>query len=70
MPHVTAPAPRHHDRAAARLARPPALRRPQLSPLDLVSLQIVAGFLAPLPVIQLGHWLFGWNSVAVMFGGQ
>ena len=33
-------------------------------------LQVIAGFLGPLPVILLGHLLFGWPSVAVMIGGQ
>jgi hypothetical protein len=61
MPHVTAP---------ARLFRRHTARRPRLSALDIVSLQVIGGFLGPLPVIQLGHWLFGWDSVAVMFGGQ
>lgn len=41
----------------------------RLSPLDAVSLQVICGFVAPLPVIQAGHWLLGWPSVAVMFGG-
>lgn len=74
MHHVTAPAPRRHDRAraAAPLFRsPPAARRAlRLSPLNAVSLQALAGFLLPLPIIQLGHLLFGWSSVAVMWGGQ
>ncbi len=73
MRHVTAPAPRRHDRAraAAPLIRPrPATRTSRLTALDVVSLQVVAGFLGPLPVIQLGHLLFGWPSVTVMIGGQ
>lgn len=59
---------RRDRRAAFNLAR---LRGwlAQLSPLDAVSLQVICGFLAPLPIIQAGHWLFGWPSVAVMFGG-
>ncbi|MBB6503180.1 hypothetical protein F4693_000129 [Sphingomonas endophytica] len=73
MRHVTAPAPRRHDsaRAAAQLIRlRPAPSASRLTALDVVSLQVVAGFLGPLPVIQLGHLLFGWPSVAVMIGGQ
>ncbi len=74
MHHATSPAPRRHDRAraAAPLFRaPPApLRASRLSPLNAVSLQALAGFCLPLPFIQLGHWLFGWSSVAVMWGGQ
>ncbi len=73
MRHVTAPAPRRHERAraAAPLIRPRPARRPsRLTPLDVVSLQAIAGFLGPLPVIQLGHLLFGWPGVTVMFGGQ
>lgn len=73
MPPVTAVhAPRRHarPRAATPIARAPIARRRRVSPLNAVSAQIVAGFLLPLPFIQLGHWLFGWASVAVMFGGQ
>jgi len=71
MRHVIAPAPRRYDRAPAPLIRPcPASRAPRLTPLDVVSLQVVTGFVGPLPVIQLGHLLFGWPSVTVMFGGQ
>lgn len=71
MPHVTAHAARRHERAraAAPIFRAPPVRRPRrLSPLNAVSLQAIAGFLLPLPFIQAGHWLFGWPSVAVMFG--
>ncbi|GAA4221665.1 hypothetical protein GCM10022253_28230 [Sphingomonas endophytica] len=72
MRHVTAAAPRRHDRARAAPPIPPhrARRASRLTPLDVVSLQAIAGFLGPLPVIQLGHLLFGWPSVTVMFGGQ
>lgn len=72
MPHVTATAPRRHERAraAAPIFRAPARRRsPRLSPLNAVSLQVIVGLLGPLPFIQLGHLLFGWPSVTVMFGG-
>lgn len=72
MPHVTTHAPRRHDRAraAAPMFRAPAARRaPRLSPLNAVSLQVIAGLIGPLPFIQLGHLVFGWPSVAVMFGG-
>ncbi len=71
MRHVTAPAPRRHDRANAPLIRArPAPRASRLSPLDIVSLQVITGFVGPLPIIEVGHLLFGWPSVAVMFGGQ
>jgi hypothetical protein len=46
-----------------------APRTRRLSPLDAVSLQVIAGLIGPLPFIQLGHLAFGWPSVAVMFGG-
>lgn len=72
MPHVTALAPRRHHRARAAvpLLRAPAMaREPSLSPLSAVSLQIITGLIGPLPFFQLGHFLFGWPSVAVMFGG-
>lgn len=72
MPHVTAPAPRSHDRAPAAtpmFQAPAKSRELRLSPLNAVSLQIIAGLIGPLPFIQLGHLLFGWPSVAVMFGG-
>ncbi|MEH3103465.1 MAG: hypothetical protein PGN12_06120 [Sphingomonas phyllosphaerae] len=72
MPHVIAPAPRRHDRARA--AAPTfqvqaTSYEPRMSPLNAVSLQIIAGLIGPLPFIQLGNLLFGWPSVAVMFGG-
>ncbi len=74
MHHVTTPAPRRHDRsrAAAPLFRasPAPRRAPRLSPLNAVSLQALAGFCLPLPFIHAGHLLFGWSSVAVMWGGQ
>ncbi|WP_341207254.1 hypothetical protein [uncultured Sphingomonas sp.] len=44
-------------------------RLARLSPLDMVSAQVICGFVLPLPFIQAGHWLLGWPSVAVMFGG-
>lgn len=73
MPHVTATAPRRHEhaRAAAPIFRAPARRRsPRLSPLNAVSLQVIVGLLGPLPFIQVGHWLFRWPSVAVMWGAM
>lgn len=72
MPHVTVSSPRRHDRARAAVAMlraPVAPRALRLSPLNAVSLQVTLGLVGPLPFIQLGHWLFGWPSVAVMFGG-
>jgi hypothetical protein len=72
MRDLIAPSSRRHDRAcaAAPTFRPPAVPcEPRLSPLNAVSLQIIAGLIGPLPFIQLGHLLFGWPSVAVMFGG-
>lgn len=72
MRHVTASAPRRHDRARAAVPMfraPPARRARRLSPLNAVSLQVIAGLLGPLPFIQLGHLAFGWPTVAVMFGG-
>ncbi|MBB3691481.1 hypothetical protein [Sphingomonas sp. BK580] len=80
MHHVAFP-PRRQARARA-ISRPlPPIAAPMpivegapqargLSSLDTIALQIVAGFVFPLPVIQVGHWLFGWTSVTVMFGGQ
>lgn len=73
MPHVTAPAPRRRLRARAgvplfRSPTAPIARRQ--NPLMAVSTQVIVGFLAPLPVIQVGHWLFGWPSVAVMWGAM
>ena len=44
-------------------------RLARLSPLDMVSAQVIFGFVLPLPFIQAGHWLLGWPGVAVMFGG-
>lgn len=75
MHHVTTPPRRHRDRSRATtlLFRAPAQSMPgrrRLGSLDTVALQVIVGFVAPLPVIQLGHWLFGWTSVAVMFGGR
>lgn len=74
MLHAVTP-PRRHERArVAATPLPPiadtAQRARGLSSLDVVAVQIIAGFIAPLPLIQLGHWCFGWSSVAVMFGGQ
>ena len=74
MHHVTTPAPRCHGRARAAAplfrASPASRRPPRLSHLNAVSLQALAGFCLPLPFIQAGHLLFGWSSVAVMWGGQ
>ncbi len=78
MHHVAHYPPRRHDRARgpatlfrAIPAEPPiAAPIVREAPLLSVSVQVVAGFVAPLPFIQLGHWLFGWPSVAVMWGGQ
>ena len=75
MHHVATPPRRHRDRAqpTALLCRAPAQSQPgsrRLGSLDAVALQVIVGFTAPLPIIQLGHWMFGWTSVAVMFGGQ
>lgn len=71
MPHVTVSAPRRRDRArvVSPMRAPAEPRAPRLSPLNAVSLQVIAGLIGPLPLIQLGHLLFGWPSVAVMFGG-
>ncbi|MBY9062459.1 hypothetical protein K7957_05880 [Sphingomonas yunnanensis] len=74
MLHAATP-PRRHDRARAAVPLLPPLSRAatptcRLSSLDLVAVQIITGFISPLPFIQLGHWCFGWTSVTVMFGGQ
>ncbi|KTT72639.1 hypothetical protein NS334_08580 [Sphingomonas endophytica] len=37
--------------------------------LHRISMWSVAGFFLPLPFIQIGHWLFGWDSVNVIVGG-
>lgn len=47
----------------------PAISPARLSPLDIVALQVICGFILPLPFIQTGHWLLGWPSVSIMFGG-
>lgn len=65
---------RHRRPVTIALARPPAprigMRRTYgLDHLQRVSLCALAGFFLPLPFVQLGHWLFGWSSVAVMVGG-
>ena len=75
MHHVANPPRRHRDRGqpTTLLFRAPAQSQPgrrRLGSLDAVALQVIVGSAAPLPIIQLGHWLFGWASVAVMFGGQ
>ncbi|TCP30724.1 hypothetical protein [Sphingomonas sp. BK235] len=76
MAHVTVARSRRHDRARAALPIRPVASQPlqaqagDPAPLLTVSAQVVIGFLAPLPVIQLGHWLLGWPSILVMFGGQ
>lgn len=73
MHHIVAPRRRRERTRAAEIVVPIARTEPAerpLSSLNVVAVQILCGFLGPLPLIQLGHWLFGWNSVTIMFGGQ
>lgn len=71
MPFVLRALPQRRRRDASPAISLMRLRRrlARLSPLDMVSAQVIFGFVLPLPFIQAGHWLLGWPGVAVMFGG-
>lgn len=66
--------PRHRRTGAIALHRPTVsaqrLRRARrFHHLHRISGLSLLGFALPLPFIQLGHYLFGWDSIAVMIGG-